>query len=329
MKARQRGVALLTVLLLVAVMSVLLMAVLDDIRFGLRRASNSQAVAQAQWYALGTESLAQSRIQRMARSDAGRTTLVGDWNDRPFLFPLGEDGRHDGMISVRVADATACFNLNSVVEGAVEQWRPREIGMLQYRALLQALELAPRQADKLVDALVDWIDSDQDPQPAGAEDGAYAARAGVRTSGTLLAEVSELRAIEGYSAEVYAQLRPHVCALPTAELAPVNINTLEDADAVIVSMLTDNQVSIAEGRRILAARPLGGWSDVLAFWGQPSLARAAVPNPVLQQISLRSRYFSLHSEVEYAGAQVVMSALFEHDAGGEARLLARRWSNDE
>src|SRR3546814_2109829 len=54
----QKGVALLTVLLLVAVMSVLVMGMLDDIRFGLRRTSNAQAMAQAQWYALGAESLA-------------------------------------------------------------------------------------------------------------------------------------------------------------------------------------------------------------------------------------------------------------------------------
>ncbi len=329
MKARQRGVALLTVLLLVAVMSVLLMAVLDDIRFGLRRASNAQAVAQAQWYALGTETLARARIEGLARSGNGRTTLAGDWNDRPFLFPLGEDGRHDGMISVRVADATACFNLNSVVEGAVEQWRLREAGMDQYRALLQALDFAPRQAERLADALVDWIDSDNDPRPAGAEDAAYASRAGVRTSGTLLAEASELRAIDGYTPEVFARLRPHVCALPTADLAPVNINTLEKADAVIVSMLADHQVDIGEAQRLLETRPVGGWADVNDFWGQPSLARAAVPNDVLQQVRLRSRYFSLHSEVEYAGAQVVMSALFEHDAAGGARVLARRWSNDE
>ncbi len=93
-------------------------------------------------------------------------------------------------------------------------------------------------------------------------------------------------------------------------------------------MLTDNKVSLVEARRILTTRPANGWSEI-AFWSQPSLERAAVHDSVRQQVRLRSRYFSLYSEVEYAGAQVVMSALFEQDAGGETRLLARRWSNDE
>src|SRR5690606_33134890 len=115
---RQSGVALLTVLLLVAVMSVLVMSVLDDIRFGLRRASNAQSMAQAQWYALGAETLAMAQIEKLSARDPGRTTLVGDWNDRPLVFPV-----EHGTISARLSDATTCFNLNSVVMGAPELWQ--------------------------------------------------------------------------------------------------------------------------------------------------------------------------------------------------------------
>ncbi|HLM52565.1 MAG TPA: type II secretion system minor pseudopilin GspK [Pseudoxanthomonas sp.] len=330
MKRAQRGVALLTVLLLVAVMTVLLMAVLDDIRFGLRRAANAQNVAQAQWYALGTEALAQARIQRLALRDGGRTTLAGDWNGRPIVFPLGEGDRRDGMISARLRDGTACFNLNSVVQGAGEQWQRYGIGVGQYLALMQALEFSPRQAETLADALVDWIDSDQQAGTGGGEDGHYLARPEAsRTAGALLAEVSELAAIHGYDAASIARLRPHVCALPNAALSPVNLNTLQPDDAVILRMLTGNALGLAEARRVLAARPAAGWHDVLAFWSQPALARAAMPDPVLQQVALRSRYFNLHAEVEYAGAQVVLSALFEQDASGRTRLVARRWSNEE
>ncbi len=328
MKTAQGGVALLSVLLLVAVMSVLLMSVLDDIRFGLRRASNAQTVAQAQWYSLGAEALAQSRIRALATRSAGRTTLAGGWNDKPFLFPLGEGDGEPGIVSARLRDSTACFNLNSVVQGAGEQWQRSEIGSAQYLALLEALEFAPALAESLAARLVDWIDSDSQPQPGGAEDSAYAALP-QRTSGSLLAEVSELRALKGYDAESFARLRPHVCALPTAELSPVNINTLEEDDLVILQMLTANAVSAPEAGRILASRPAEGWVDTLSFWAQPALARAAVPNRVLQQVSVRSRFFALHTEVQYAQAQVVLSTLIEQDAAGQTRVRARRWGRDE
>lgn len=325
----ERGVALLTVLLLVAVMTLLLVAVLDDIRFGLRRAGNAQAVAQAQWHALGTEAMAMAQIRRLARRDGGRTTLEGGWNGRAFLFPTG-DGPGAGFLRVRIDDGTACFNLNSVVEGAVEQWRRYEPGVQQYLALLQALEVPAHRAQVLADALVDWIDSDQVRSTSGAEDADYAGRrGGYRTGGALLSEVSELRAVAGYDATTYARLRPHICALPEAELSPVNVNTLEEDDAVILSMLTGNAVAPEEARRILATRPPQGWQDPEAFRSHPALQAASGSADFMQQVELHTRYFALHSEVEHGGAEVVLSALLERDSAGGVRLLSRRWTPDE
>jgi general secretion pathway protein K len=325
--ARERGVALLTVLLLVAVMTVLLMTVLDDIRFGLRRAGNAQAVAQAQWHALGTEAMARAQIRRLARRDGGRTTLEGGWNGRAFLFPTGDGA---GFVRVRLDDGTACFNLNSVVEGAVEQWRRYGPGVAQYLALLQALEVPEHRAQALADALADWIDSDQVRSAAGAEDASYAGRSGgYRTGGALLAEASELRAVAGYDAGVYARLRPHVCALPEAALSPVNVNTLEEDDAVILSMLTGNAVAPDAARRVLASRPPQGWRDPVEFWSHPVLQRAAVEDAVLRQVQVRTRYFQLHAEVAHDAAEVVLSALLEQESTGAVRLVSRRWTPDE
>lgn len=323
---RQRGVALLTVLLLVAVMTVLVMSMLDDIRFGLRRTGNAQAIAQAQWYALGAETLALTRIAELSRRDPGRTTLRGNWNGTPFVFPL-----EHGAIRARLSDATTCFNLNSVVEGAPEQWQRRELGARQFNALLRALDLPPHQTTALTDALVDWIDSDQATGAAGAEDMHYGLGApAYRTAGHLLAEPSELRAIAGFDPPTYARLRPHVCALPTATLSPINLNTLQDDDAVLLAMLTDGAVGNEAARRVLRSRPAGGWPDLDTFWSHPAMAAAALPpewaGDIHQQVALDTRYFTLQAEVEHAGAQVVLSALLEHSTSAEPGLVARRWT---
>ena len=320
----QDGAALLTVLLLVAMMTVLLVAMLDDIRFGLRRTANAQALAQAQWYALGSEELARARIRQLDRGD-GRTTLDGGWNGHPFVFPI--DG---GAMRVRIDDATACFNLNSVVEGAPGQWIRREAGVRQYFALLRALDVPAPKARAMADALVDWIDADALPGPAGAEDAAYAARApGTRTSGALLAEASELRAVIAHDAATYARLRPHVCAHPDSALSPVNVNTLEAGDAVLLSMLSDNALDAAAAARVIASRPAGGWRSAAEFFAQPAIRAAAFPDHALRQVSLRTRWFALEAQVEHAGAEVVLSALLDHDGPDGARLVARRWTHDE
>ena len=54
-----------------------------------------------------------------------------------------------------------------------------------------------------------------------------------------------------------------------------------------------------------------------------------MPNAVLSQVALRTRFFDLHAEVEYDGAQVVLTALFDHRGMGDTRLAARRWTPDE
>lgn len=325
---RQRGLALLTVLLLVAVMAVLVTAMLDDIRFGLRSAGNAQAVAQAQWHALGAEALALAQIERLALRDPGLTTLEGGWNGRGFLFPV-----EDGVIRATLSDATACFNLNSVVQGSGDMLGRNGTGARQYVALLQALGFNPAQAQALADALADWIDSDQQREGLGHEDGAYArGRDGYRTGDTLLAEPSELRAISGYTPETYARVRPYVCALPTTALAPVNPNTLGDDDAPVLSMLTGGAVDVQRARRAIASRPAAGWRSHDEFWHAPGLGADAVPaeNAVLEQVALRSRYFRLHAEVDSGPAQVVFSALIEHEGpDAPARVLARRWSPEE
>lgn len=321
MNARQSGTALLSVLLLAAVMAVLAMAMLDDIRFGLHRAGNAQAMQQARRYAMGSEALALARVAQLAdqRGDPA------PWHGKPLLFPI-----EHGLVRARVRDASTCFNLNSVVEGAPEQWRRRELGVQQYVALLQALQFPAAQAQALADALADWIDSDAQRAPLGAEDGSYAALApGYRTAAALLAEPSELRAIRGYDAGTYARLREYVCALPSAVLSPVNVNALQPAQAPVLSALTLGAITPGEARRILDTRPPGGWPDPAAFWAHPALARAGVPNEVYDQATLRSRWFALDSEVEYAGAQVVMNALLHVDDSGRARLRARRWTPEE
>ncbi|MCC8472516.1 type II secretion system protein GspK, partial [Xanthomonas arboricola] len=65
------------------------------------------------------------------------------------------------------------------------------------------------------------------------------------------------------------------------------------------------------------------------FLSQPALIQAELSNAVLEQIELRTRYFSLYSQVDHAGAQVVLDALLQQDPAGRVRLVARQWSSDE
>lgn len=328
MKARPKdreGMALLTVLLLVAVMAAVAVLVLDDIRFSVRRTMNAETQGQAQWYAAGAEALARRRIDRLAEIDARKTPIQPDWNGRTLTFPI-----EDGTLSARLSDGQACFNLNSVVEGRLEVYVARPLGVQQFVALGRALNLPEGRMRAVADALTDWIDTDSAPRPQGGEDAAYAGRAqAYRTGGTLLAEVSELRAVKGVDAAVYSALRPYVCALPTTDLSPINPNTLTPDQAPLLVMLTDGKLGLASARAAVAARPRDGWSDANAFLNQGPMAAVSLPPVVQDQLTVLTRFFNLRVDVEIGGSRAIRTALIEKPLAGPARTVIQRWTLDE
>ncbi len=317
--------ALLTVLLLVAVMSVVAVSVLDDVRFSVRRAANVEFQSQAQWYAAGAESLAGRQITRLLDAGPARTPLEPAWNGRTMRFPI--DG---GTLAATVADGQACFNLNSLVLGFGEDLTARPLGAAQFRALGRAVGAPESRMRAIADALTDWLDADTTPLPLGAEDGAYAGLAEpYRTGGVMLAEVSELRAVKGVDADTYRRLRPWVCALPTARLSPLNVNTLTPEQSLLLVMLTDGALGPERARAVIASRPRNGWQDVEAFWSEPALASVAVDPEARDQITVLTRFFDLRVDVELGGSHAVRTALLEAGSDGRVRTVIQRWTPEE
>lgn len=317
--------ALLTVLLLVAVMSVVAVAVLDDVRFSVRRATNVESQSQAQWYAAGAETLARAQITRLLAASPSRTPLQPEWNGRTLSFPI--DG---GTITATVSDGQACFNLNSLVLGVGEDLTARPLGAAQFRALGRAVGVPASRMQAVADALTDWLDADVAALPLGAEDGAYAGLATpYRTAGVMLAEVSELRAVKGVDAETYRRLRPLVCALPTSRLSPLNVNTLTPEQAPLLTMLTDGALAPERARAVIASRPRTGWRSADAFWAQPGLAAVQVPQEAREQVTVLTRFFNLRVDVELGGSHAVRTALIEASPDGGVRTVIQRWTPEE
>ena len=318
----REGMALLTVLLLVAVMSVIAVAVLDDVRFSVRRATNAEIQSQAQWYAAGAEALAGRQVARLLASNATRTPLDPEWNGRPFSFPIDE-----GSMTVVVRDGQACFNLNSVVEGYGEDLVARPLGAAELVALGRAVGVDAGRMEAVADALIDWLDADTTPRPLGGEDGAYAGLATpYRTAGVMMADVSELRAVKGVDADLYRRLRPHLCALPTSQLSPINVNTLSAADAPLLVMLTGGALTEPAARAVIARRPRDGWADVTAFWAQSALTGIVTPQEARDQVTVLTRYFDLRIDVDYGGMRAVRTALLYASPQGEVRTVIQRWT---
>ena len=104
------------------------------------------------------------------------------------------------------------------------------------------------------------------------------------------------------------------------------MNTLAPEKAVLITMLTDGEVSPELAQRLIAARQAGGWS-ASEFLQLPAIVEAGLADP--GQVKATTRFFTLRTQVDYLDAEVVASGLFEVDSAGQVRLVARRWTYDE
>ena len=322
----ERGAALLAVLLLVAVMGALAVAALEKLRLSTALAVNSAALDQSRAFAVGIESLLTLRVDDLIAASPERTTLAGGWNGQTRRLPLPGGG----LAEAAIRDGGNCFNVNSVGDGALPTaLTRRDSGVAQFIALMRLLEIPEGQARRIAEGTADWVDADQRPVGEGAEDSTYAGtEPAYRTGNTLLAEVSELRAVQSMTPEIYARLRPWLCALPTTDLSPINVNTLVPDQAPLLAMLAPEQFGIEAARRVIAARPVAGWSSLVEFYRMPGLVQVLLPLDVQEQPQLRTKWFKLDLRIALQGAELTETALIDARIA-PARVAVRRWGDED
>lgn len=320
--ARDRGVALVTVLLFVAVMSVGAVVAFETLGFAIKRTSSARLYDQARLYAIGGEQIARLAGERLASTD------------QTLIRALGFDGGSDisytidgGTIEGTVTDISNCFNVNSLVElsdrGA---YVVNPAAFDQYQYLLQAFGLSEGESESLTAALADWIDSDTRQSPRGAEDYDYAlGEPPYRTANSFMVDVSELALVRGYSVALRTQLSPLLCALPTPAPANLNVNGLKPDHAALLTALVGPSVTLSQMRTLIAERPRAGYETVAEFWQSPAfsgkpisqLVRASVDTkPSLFQADIRVRYFEAdihmvsHMWIRGPGKSIVLGRSF-------------------
>jgi general secretion pathway protein K len=320
---RERGAALLAVLLLVAVTGAIAAAAMEKVRLSRLVAQNVASIGQARAFARGAEQLAMLTIDDLIARDPDRTTGDG-WMGATRTIPLPGGG----VAEARLTDGGNCFNLNSVAEGDPRATLSRRnSGVLQFAGLMMALNVPEGDARRIAEAAADWVDSDAEPGPIGAEDSAYAGGEDpYRAANTLFADPGEARLLAGMTPEIFAAVRPFLCVLPEAELSPLNVNTLTPAQAPLLAMLAPGQIDARRAARVIAARPRDGWANMIEFWRTERMSELAVPLDAQLQPQTRTRWFRLSLTVTQGEMEFSESALVDSRLR-PSRLAARAWEN--
>lgn len=301
LKAKQRGVAVITAMLIVTIGTIIAVNLMWQATLDIRRAESALAADQGLMYVQGAEAWA-ADILRQDQVDSPDSDNLGEtWAIE--LPPLPVEG---GTITGKLEDLQGRFNINNLLE---PDGTENELARKQFERLLSLLDLDPA----LAGAVVDWLDPDTDMRfPSGGEDVAYSgADPPYRTANGTITSVSELMAVTGFDRESYLRVAPYLAALPIG--TKLNVNTASD---VVLASLSDD-IDIATAGSLVDERAGADFPDIDATF------EGLVEADVLREIDGVSEHFLLTATVTLGTNQLTMRSVLQRDPSGITRALFR------
>ena len=297
---RQRGVAVITALLLTTLAITIVASLFWAQQVQVRSMENQRLHLQTKWILRGALDWA-GLVLRQDGRDNTYTSL-----DQVWATPLAEtrldqyierervEGEvFDATLSGSIIDATARYNLSNLAKNRIRD--PIQVAVFQ--RLLTNLRLDPALAQKTATAIASAqvLQPNADPpseaalKPVPAQSNAAPVR---------LIQLDDLLAIPGYTVAALDKLREFVIVLP--ETTAVNVNT---APPEVLAAVIDN-FSLAEAHSLVARRKSAPWRDAGQF-GTELNGKTVVKDAV----GVVSNYFLVRSRVRLDRAALDAEAL--------------------
>ncbi len=315
--SRQRGAALIVVLLLVATLSFILLSITNIVTAGIERSASDRARSDFFWRAAAGETIAREILKKYLATSPARMARGSEIFGDPIELPI-----EGGAATIAFRDGSACFNINSLVSGGPGSYTGDPTNIAGFVKMLEAVGLGSGEAAKLADVVVDFIDSDDLSSGQGAEDSFYTALpTPYRTSGQLIQSLSELRAMDGVSRTLYRKVQPYLCALAGTAPAPINVNMIgpDHAPVLLARLPADSGVSLNDIRSQIGAVPPGGVSNLEAL---------EAPLSTVPGIAVVSGYIEALIRLEVNDRTIEEKLLFEAPPSAPPKLVARTFGDD-
>nr|WP_100169218.1 type II secretion system minor pseudopilin GspK [Microbulbifer agarilyticus] len=329
--SRQKGVALITVLLVMVIAIAAITHAVTRNRLAIARTSAILANTQLAEFVHGAEAWAIVTLEKDFIEDqaasASSDNLMELWAQKQVEF-----NPDNGKIRILIKDLQSCFNVNNLTaarsgggsssgtggrisaggsSGGASGGGDDGAGAVAHEVIQRLVRNLGGQAD-VAQAIEDWIDAGDTPLLSGSEDTDYLGlELPYRTPDTLITDPSELRAVRGMEPEIWRALRPELCALPEAG-TDVNVNT---ASAELLSAMypSANIAGLISERE--SGRVFSDVSDLTAF-GISGVA----------ELDFSSRYYVAHIAVQLGleHRQYWESVLKLDSATGKIQVIQRQ-----
>lgn len=243
----QKGIALISAMLVVALTSIVATQIFYQQQINLRRTFNQLQAEKIYQSFINIEVFVKAMLQADLKDNQyDSSEQVARANELLAVAIADYSATEVGSFQAKIIDKQACFNLNNlVISGAVQN---KQIIILRNLLAQQAID--NNLIDKLLWSLVDWLDNDNEPNAQGAEWETYSQLSPpYQAANQALSELNEL-----YAVEAWKQIQPlnltDICVLPNppqftelgryssaqTELTPININT---ASPLLLKSLSD------------------------------------------------------------------------------------------
>jgi general secretion pathway protein K len=297
---RQRGVAVITALLLTTLAVAIVANLFWQQQVQVRSMENQRLQLQTKWILRGALDWATLVLQ------SGMNNMYTSL-DQPWATPLAEtrldqyierervEGEtFDATLSGGIMDACSRYNLRNLAENGV----PDADQVALFKRLLSNLQLdqglGQRAAQFVANGQPLQAPQPNTPQPTVPPP---AARTG---SPMPILQVDDLLAVTGFTPAVVDRLRPFVTVLPAR--TPVNVNT---ADAEVLSAAAN--LSVSEANTLMVRRKQAPWIALANFDSETSAQRRG---PLLQgSVEVKCEYFLVNSRIRLDRAALDAQAL--------------------
>ncbi|QIR22234.1 type II secretion system minor pseudopilin GspK [Enterobacter sp. SES19] len=327
---KQKGVALLVVLILLVMMSALAAKISQQFCRNLQKTHYQVSQQQLRWAMQAQEKVAKDRLQADASGESKALSPDGDWHQ-----PLETRGE-DYTVVGQVEDAQDCFNVNNLlaVEKVAQGQNPPAVPEKPRREqiveqLLTQSGLSQTNAEEVYLQLVDYLDGDTTTAKEGAETDAWAGVVPARQpANQMMRTIAEITLLPAFPAAAYPKVSKLLCALPDAA-SKVDVNTLKPEQAALLAALFPGKLNEDDAVRLIESRPETGWESMETFSKALEQAFPQLKDDLPQvadYLSINSRYF----RVNYTGntdelTLRVVSQLQVNNEAGEIVTWQRRY----
>lgn len=308
MPKNSHGVALISVLLMLAIMVTLISYMVESQFLSIRQANLQQVAELSLFENSQTEHWSKSQLIKNGAEQAYELDHLGEpWANESFEVSGDIDK------SAFLSDLQSRFNLNNLSGTQQATWQPI------FESLLEILEI-----DKAIaDTIVDWVDENQSISTIdGAEDSYYESLVPPRLAANQsLATIEELLLVKGVTEEIYQTLLPYVSVLEEDNVK-VNVNTASEQLLEAIRKSPQNasggSVSNVSATQFVGdreAQPFISVEDVIAsdfFAGVTSL------NEI---IDIKSQYFEMESSIKINDLEKHFRTGFKREVETDSILL--------